>query len=117
MTTSVRLLRPLDSKRERTLFRLATLAEQRGIPMLLCGAFARDVLFDYMHGMASYRRTTDLDLSVQMPDWESFKSFSQLLRENGFRNKFPDRHAEKFVYEENGQELDLMPFGALSEVG
>ena len=110
------LLKPISEKPERTLFRVATLANSRGLPALLCGAFARDVLFWHMHGIQTYRATMDVDISVQVRDWGTFDALGEDLRRNGFGNPDED-HPEKFVDQETGQYVDLLPFGELSEDG
>jgi predicted nucleotidyltransferase len=116
MTTCVTLLNPIDEKREETLFKIATLAKSRGVPALLCGAFARDVLFWHMHGIHTQRETRDVDLSVQTPDWRTFNSLGQDLRQNGFANP-DDDHPEKFKDKETQEEIDLLPFGEIAEDG
>ena len=116
VSTCVTLSNPISEKREQTLFRVATLAERLGVPALLCGAFARDVLFWHMHGIHTNRETMDVDICVQVQDWAAFGCLGEGLRQNGFKNPY-EEHPEKFEDEETGQELDLLPFGELAEDG
>lgn len=116
MSTCVTLLNPISKKRERTLFKTAMLAGRRGIPALLFGASARDILFWHMHGLEPGRATTDIDISIQLRDWGAYNDFGEELRQNGFKNPYED-HPEKFADEETGQELDLLPFGEIAEDG
>lgn len=83
MSTCVILLNPIEEPRERTLFRVAELAERRDVPVLLCGAFARDVVFWHMHGIDVRRETMDIDISVQIPNWDTFEGLGEDLKQNG----------------------------------
>ena len=116
MSTCANLLNPIDERSERALFRIGTLADNLGVPILLCGAFARDVLFWHMHGIHTRRKTMDVDISVQVQDWDTFNGLGETLRQSGFTNP-NEHHPEKFVDSETGQEMDLLPFGELAEDG
>lgn len=107
------LLKPLNPAKVETLQRLYTATET--IPVVLLGAFARDLLFYHLHGVEVPRATKDIDTSVQMSSWENFDAVCRKLLELGFRNKSP-LHPEKFT-DTNGQEVDMLPFGSLSEDG
>lgn len=74
--TCARLLNPLDPAKAQTLVRLATLADRLGVPMLVVGAYARDINLWHIHGIETGRKTLDVDLTVQLPDWAAFASFS-----------------------------------------
>ncbi len=116
MITFLKLLTPISKERERTLFKIATLAETQGVSILLFGATARDILFSHMHGIESGRMTMDVDISIQLPDWNAYNKFGEKMRSIGFFNKH-EGHEEKFTDEETGQEVDLLPFGEISEDG
>jgi predicted nucleotidyltransferase len=107
------LLKPLNPDKVETLQRLYTATET--IPVVLLGAFARDLLFYHLHGVEVPRATKDIDTSVQMSSWENFNAICRKLLELGFHNKKPN-HPEKFT-DTNGQEVDMLPFGSLSEDG
>jgi len=114
--TSVKLLNPIDPAKAQTLVRLATLGESLGTPMLVVGAFARDINFWHIHGIETARKTRDVDLTVQLASWEAFASFSDVLTDAGFSK--PDRgHPEKHTDLITGQEVDILPFGKISEDG
>ena len=116
MTTCVKLLNPLSHKLGKTLYRVTALAEGRGLPVLLVGASARDILFWHVHGLEPGRATMDLDISIQSPDWKAYSSFGETLLQNGFARLYED-HPEKLVDRETDQELDLLPFGEIAEDG
>lgn len=115
-STCAKLLKPVDGTAERTLFRVAALAAARDLPILLVGAFARDLLFWHMHGIDPGRATADIDITIQMTGWDTYRSFGQALRAAGFSNR-EQGHPEKFVDTETGREMDLLPFGAISPDG
>ena len=77
--TSVRLSNPLEPAKAHTLVRLAALAERLKVPMLMVGAYARDINFWHLHGIETGRRTRDVDMTVQLPDWDAFAAFSKAL--------------------------------------
>ncbi len=82
--TSVRLSNPLEPAKAHTLVRLAALAERLKVPMLMVGAYARDINFWHLHGIETGRRTCDVDMTVQLPDWDAFAAFSKALVTIGF---------------------------------
>lgn len=57
----------------------------------------------------------DIDTCVQMASWNDFNAACEKLKAIGFTEEGPD-HPEKMV-DTNRQEVDLLPFGSLSEDG
>jgi predicted nucleotidyltransferase len=114
--TSNQLSNPLDERKVETLLRVAPLANQRGVPLLLVGAFARDVHLWHIHNIEITRSTADIDLSIQLPSWDGFEDLRALLLKSGFEKPDPD-HQEKFRDSVTDQEIDLIPFGAISQDG
>ncbi len=107
------LLKPIDPIKVETLQRLYS--GIGSIPIVLLGAFARDLLFHHIHGIEIPRATMDIDISVQMATWNNFRTACAELKRLGFNNDNPD-HPEKFT-DTNGQEVDMLPFGSLSKDG
>ena len=107
------LLNPLNPAKAETLKRLFSVVGS--MPVVLLGAFARDLLFYHAHGIEVPSATMDIDTCVQMASWEDFRSACNTLKELGFENEEAE-HPEKFV-DINGQMIDLLPFGELSENG
>jgi len=60
------LRHPLDPHLDRLLRDLDSAMRMRGLPYLLTGGMAREVLLHYGHGCAPGRATTDVDLGVTM---------------------------------------------------
>ena len=116
INTCVKLLNPIEEKKEQTLFKVAALADKRNVPILLCGAMARDILFWHMHGLELRRATMDVDISIQIRNWEAYEEFSEALMKDGFENPFND-HPEKLRDKDTGVELDLLPFGEIAGDG
>lgn len=79
MSTCVTLLRPINHQLEQVPVKLVSLANRLSVPILLFGATARDVLFFHMHGIESGRRTMDVDISVQLPDWDAYQRLSEKM--------------------------------------
>lgn len=114
---SVPSSRPLEPQKLAALRKVAATASLRGVaPPMLVGAFARDIWFWHVHGVETERATEDVDISIELPNWQGFRDFVTGLREAGFRQPVPT-HPEKLLDEETGQKLDVLPFGRLSDDG
>jgi predicted nucleotidyltransferase len=108
------LSNPIDPAKSETLQRLYSVIGS--MPVILLGAFARDLIFSHIHGIEDIPRATmDIDICVQMASWDDFNAACDHLKVLGFENK-EEEHPEKFT-DANGQEVDLLPFGGLSEDG
>ena len=73
-----KLLNPLELAKADTLHRLYSVVGS--MPVVLLGAFARDLLFYHVHGIEVPRATMDIDTCVQMASWEDYDAMKQ---ENG----------------------------------
>jgi len=111
--TCATLLNPLNPAKADTLQRLYSVIGS--MPVVLLGAFARDLIFYHIHGIEVPRATMDIDTCVQMASWDGYNAACGKLKETGFVNEDPD-HPEKLT-DTNRQEVDLLPFGNLSEDG
>jgi len=112
--TFEKLSTPLEERKLETLQRLYSVMGDN--PVLLLGAYARDILFHHLYGIENLPSTTgDIDTCVKVASWESFYSIRRNLRKIGFDNRNAE-HPEKFT-DENSQEIDVLPFGELSEDG
>ncbi len=113
MSTCTKLLNPIDPAKVITLKRLYSVVGS--MPGVLLGAFARDLIFYHIHGIEVPRATKDIDICVQVAEWRVFNNACEQLKKLGFEND-KVAHPEKF-FDTNGQEVDLLPFGNLSEDG
>jgi len=114
--TSENLSKPVDPETLETLGRVTSLAQSRDVPILLFGAFAREILFYYSHGIVIMRQTSDVDFSIRLRSWDEYEVFCRALLDNGFRNK-EKAHREKFVDKATDLEMDILPFGGIAEDG
>lgn len=113
MSTCTKFLNPIDPAKVVTLKRLYSVVDS--MSGVLLGAFARDLIFYHIHGIEVPRATKDIDICVQVATWSDFNSACQQLKKLGFENNKTE-HPEKF-FDTNGQEVDVLPFGNLSEDG
>ena len=104
---------PLDPAKAETLQHLCSAMGAR--PIVLVGAFARDLIFYHVYGIEAPQATMDIDISVGVASWSEYQQACDALRKLKFENANPD-HPEKFT-DVNGQEVDLLPFGGLSTDG
>jgi predicted nucleotidyltransferase len=95
---------------------VAERARSEGIPFMLFGAFAREIHFYHVWNIEGGRRTEDIDISVQVPDWAAYNGFRRALEPDGFLPESGE-HPEKLVCDRTGQELDLLPFGEIADEG
>lgn len=62
----------LPARETAALRSLAAVAGSLGVPLLLIGAVARQLVFDCAYALPTRRTTRDLDFGVQVPDWSTF---------------------------------------------
>ncbi|MCK5086675.1 MAG: hypothetical protein KAQ90_04095, partial [Melioribacteraceae bacterium] len=78
---------------------------------LVVGATARDIILKYCYEItADLRATIDLDVAINVPDWEGFQKIKDVLIETGRFNK--DR-LEHRIYYEGSSPVDIIPFGGI----
>ena len=89
---------------------ISGVAAARGIRYFVVGATARDMILTHGHGIAIKRATADVDLGVEVADWEEFRALKEELAATGH-----------FTITQSGQRLlykhdlpvDIVPFGPL----
>lgn len=81
------------------------------VPIMITGAFARDLHIHYAHGIDTIRRTEDLDFALAVPDWPSFTNLKQQLLETGEFSEVP--RAPQRLHHANDLPVDLVPFGGV----
>jgi predicted nucleotidyltransferase len=78
------------------------------IRFFLVGATARDWILHYGYGIAVGRATEDIDLGVQVSDWDEFERLKMDLRRvGGFT---PAREVQRLLSPDNTP-VDIIPFG------
>jgi predicted nucleotidyltransferase len=86
-------------------------AEELGIPFLVVGASARDLVFEYVYGMNIQRATKDVDFGIQIASWSEFEIVKEELKKKGFKEtKNAHRLESQYVYP-----IDIVPFGGVED--
>lgn len=80
-------------------------------PFFVAGAYARDVLLSYGHGIDTGRQTADVDLAVAVESWQRYQALRTALIGSGeFAAIPPSLH--KLQYRRL-LEVDFVPFGGV----
>lgn len=91
---------------------VARVAESLSIPFFVVGAMARELIQSHGYNIKTIRATQDIDLGVQVSDWDEY----QLLRKGltGTGEFTSAREAQRLVY---GREqcVDIIPFGTIAD--
>lgn len=101
----------LDPLLKEAVRNLQLIAGRSGIPILLVGAFARDILFQGVSSVRTPRRTKDVDFAVMVKSWEEFERMRQDLLASGLF--LPSEKVLHKVLYKGKYEVDLVPFGEL----
>jgi predicted nucleotidyltransferase len=78
-------------------------ATRYGIPMMVVGAAARDLLIRHVVGSAPQRATADVDIAIAVSSWPDVDRLTGTLQETGAVHRFLVR----------GVEVDVIPFGGI----
>jgi predicted nucleotidyltransferase len=102
----------IDPERVSVLRSIKEVAQELDIPFFLVGAFARDVIFEQLHQIPAPRATQDIDLGVEVANWEEFQRLTGELIEHGIvtATKIPHR----FVANPYGIVVDILPYGGIA---
>lgn len=85
-------------------------AKKLNIPYVVVGAAARDLVLHYGYGARLQRATLDIDVAVQVPDWQAFEKLrTELLTTDFQQNKIQHRLKYKNMI------IDLLPCGAIED--
>ena len=93
---------------------VSTLAWTLEIPMLIVGAFARDLHIRHRFGKATGRVTEDIDLALAVPDWPAFHTLRERLIASGQFNA--RRHVLHSLRHISGLAFDLVPFSGVENL-
>ncbi len=85
-------------------------ADALGIPFFLVGATARDFILDYCYGIKTTRMTHDIDLGVEISNWEQFEALSKALLAT--KQFFVTQEKQRFLF--NSIPVDIVPFGPVA---
>ena len=118
-TLSISAERPLDPITSKVLLVIDELLRSAGIPYMLVGATARDLLLYHVCGFPVTRATNDLDFAILVDSWEQFVTVKRLLAASpGFVDK--EREIQRLYYTPSNTtfetKIDIIPFGKLETV-
>lgn len=82
-----------------------------GMPYVVVGASARDLVLHYGHGVPLQRATRDVDFAIEVPDWAAFHVLKNKLVDQGFRTG----KSQHRLYSPNDVIVDLVPFGKVED--
>lgn len=91
---------------------VAEVAESLSIPFFVVGAMARDIILSDGYGIETGRATQDIDLGVQVSDWEAYERLGEGLIATG-KFKRDKKQAQRLIYNELFS-MDVIPFGAIA---
>ena len=108
------LIKPLDPMTERTIRCVCAAANALGINVLLCGATARVLVLEHIHGCEPERQTHDIDFAFAVNDWAQHHALAQSLTATGLWQRGKHLH-QLLPSQMNGgvYPLDLVPYGAI----
>jgi predicted nucleotidyltransferase len=88
------------------------IAKALDIPFFVVGATARDVILVHAFGINPTRATKDVDIGVQVKDWQQFNILSDELLDSKQFTK--GKSAQRFYYK-GKLRIDIVPFGDIDE--
>ena len=95
-----------------TLFdQLNQVHQSLGLPYVVVGASARDLLFVYGYGAKIQRATADVDFAIEIADWTTFYALKKHLCEAGFREA---RNVQR-LFSPTDMPIDIIPFGGIED--
>lgn len=80
---SVKVDRPVDRTTVTLLRAIDNVARELGLPYVVAGAMARDIVLTNVFGIETARATQDVDFAVAVRDWEQFKIIQDRLIATG----------------------------------
>ncbi len=100
----------IDPSFIRALFEIKKVADALGIHFFIVGATARDFIFEHRYNIKAPRATKDIDLGVEVADWDKFNKLTEALLATG---KFSDDlEKQRFLFEKEVF-IDIVPFGLI----
>lgn len=88
------------------------IARAQGIPYVLAGATARELILRNVFGRPPGRRTLDVDFAVAVHDWAQFEGMKNALVQSGLFQPDP-KHLQRVRHPGAAETVivDLIPFG------
>ena len=87
-----------------------------GLPFLIVGAMARDLVLHHGFGAPIERGTRDVDFAIRVDSWEDFHELKVRLLGNGFMEDSRLNYRFRFTDSEEFEwEMDILPFGEIED--
>jgi predicted nucleotidyltransferase len=102
----------IDQQTVETLSIMKKVADSLSIPFFVVGASARDFILEHCYGIKSRRMTKDIDLGVEVADWEQFNQLKASLIATG---KFSPDEKEPQRFRCDSVIIDIVPFGPIAD--
>jgi predicted nucleotidyltransferase len=87
-------------------------ADSLRIPFFVVGASARDFILEHCYGIKPRRMTKDIDLGVEVADWEQFNELKASLIAT---SKFSSDENEPQRFHCDSVIVDIVPFGPIAD--
>ncbi|WP_240225022.1 nucleotidyl transferase AbiEii/AbiGii toxin family protein [Rheinheimera hassiensis] len=115
MTISLDLTNKLPAGLVEVYSQINQIAVALGIPILIVGATARDIILVHGFGAAIERGTRDVDFGIEVQNWQHYQILQQALQQAGFAAD-PQKAHRFSTHDSAGMpwEVDLIPFGNVS---
>ena len=111
MSTLLNLSGKIDSDTVAIFETVGRILAELGVPYVVVGATARDLVLHLGHGAKLRSITKDVDFAIEVPSWSAFNSVKDRLCEEGFSTtKIQHR-----LLSPEKMEVDIVPFGQVED--
>lgn len=110
-STSLNIAGKIDSPTVATIAAVAQVITEPGMPYVIVGATARDLVLHHGHGANIQRATQDVDFAIEVPDWSAFEAVQERLCAQGFQ---ATKASQRLVSSAGGI-IDIIPFGHIQD--
>ena len=93
------------------LYFLKRVADSFGIPFFVIGAFSRDLILKHGYGIEPRRKTGDIDVGVEVANWEQFEKLKESLIATSQFSLTPDKQRLRC----GTILIDILPFGPITD--
>lgn len=109
---SINISDRIDPEKITVLKSIKDVAESLDIPFFVVGAFAREIIFEYIHQIPSPRITEDIDIGVEVENWDEFQRLKSTLLDRKVLTETKAPH--RFVATGSSMIVDILPYGGIS---
>ena len=110
-STSLNIAGKIDPRTVATIAAVARVITELGMPYVIVGATARDLILHHGHGANLQRATQDVDFAIEVPDWPAFEAVKEQLCAQGFQAT----KASHRLVDSAGGVIDIVPFGHIQD--